>query len=137
MSARPLSASVAALAGLALAYYERSTQANIHHIENPRQGSYVLVTPRNSDAPGAIGAALAKQEIHWCAEVNAFETDSPLSPRSSTIFDLGGRTEVDAQLIHTIAHIALPSKSILFLLITKKCVSNILIFFGSRPLPTP
>ena len=44
-------------------------QATIQHFENPRHGSYVLVTPENGDAPGATGAASALQEINWCAEV--------------------------------------------------------------------
>ena len=57
MSARPVDASVAPLA---LSDDERSPQPNMQHVENPRRGSYVLVTPRNDDA---------QQEIHWCAEL--------------------------------------------------------------------
>ena len=32
-------------------------------------GSYAVVTPENSDAPGATGAVSAQQEFHWSAEV--------------------------------------------------------------------
>ena len=53
VSARPLAASAVSLA---LGYDDRSTQANIQHVENPRRGSYALVTQENSDAPGATGA---------------------------------------------------------------------------------
>ena len=63
MSARPQAASVAPLV---LGYDERSTQANIQRVETPRRGSYVLVTPENSDA---TGAASDQQEMHWSAEV--------------------------------------------------------------------
>ena len=66
MSARRLAASVAPLA---LGYDERLTQANNQHVENPRQGSYVLVTPGNSDAHGATNPASVQTGIHWCAEV--------------------------------------------------------------------
>ena len=64
VSARPLGASVAPLA---LGYVDRST--HIHNVENPRRGNYVLVTPENSDAPGATGAASTQQEAHWSTEV--------------------------------------------------------------------
>ena len=53
MSTRPLATSVASLA---LGYDECSAQANVQHVENPRQGSYVLITPGNSDVPGAVSA---------------------------------------------------------------------------------
>ena len=57
------------VAPLAFGYDGRYTQANIQHVEYPRRGSDVLVTPENSDVPSATGAASAQQEIHWCAEV--------------------------------------------------------------------
>ena len=66
MSARPLASSVAPLA---LGYDERSTQENMQHVEIPRLGCQVVVTPENSDVPGAAGTASAQQEIHWSAEV--------------------------------------------------------------------
>ena len=66
MSARPLAASVMPLA---IGYDERSTPVNIQHVENPRRGSCVLVTPVNSDAYGVTEATSAQQEIHWSAEV--------------------------------------------------------------------
>ena len=68
MSARPLAASVALLA---LGYDERSAQANMQLVENTRRGSYVLITPENSDAPGTSTDASAQHEIHWCAEVKS------------------------------------------------------------------
>ena len=52
-TARPLAVSVAPLA---LAYDERSMQANIQHVEIPRRRSYILVSPGNGDAPGATVA---------------------------------------------------------------------------------
>ncbi len=60
MSARPLAASVAPHA---LGYGE---QVHIQRVENPRRGSYALITPTNSDASDATSA---QQEIYWCAEV--------------------------------------------------------------------
>ena len=66
MSVRPLGASVAPLV---LNYDECSIQANIQHVETPRRGSYVLVTPGSGDAPGATCDASGQQEIHWSAEV--------------------------------------------------------------------
>ena len=56
------------VAPLALGYDIRSPQANVQRVEIPRRGSYIMVTPGNSNAPGATGAALAQQEIHWSAE---------------------------------------------------------------------
>ena len=69
VSARSLAASVAPLAQSAVGYDERSTQANIPHVENPRRGSCDLVTPGICDVPGTTGATLAQQEINWCDEV--------------------------------------------------------------------
>ena len=66
MSARPLAASVASLA---LGYDERSTWANIQHVENPHWGGQVLVTPGYSDAPDGTSAASEQQGIDQCAEV--------------------------------------------------------------------
>ena len=57
------------VAKLELGHDERLTQANIPHVEYPRRGIYVLITPENSDVPSATGTASAQQEIHWCAEV--------------------------------------------------------------------
>ena len=52
----------------ALGYDERLALAHIQHVEKPRCCSYVLVTPGNSDEPGATSAGSAHQEIHWSAE---------------------------------------------------------------------
>ena len=65
--ARPLDSPAASLA---LGYNESSAHAgNIEHVKNQRRGRYVLVTPGNSDAPGATGAASAQQELNWGGEV--------------------------------------------------------------------
>ena len=68
MSARPLAASVQPLA---LGYDERSTQANVRHVENPgrgrtlRAGYPTIATHLAQHAD----AASAQQELHWCVEV--------------------------------------------------------------------
>ena len=36
-----------------------------------RRGSYAVVTPENSDAPGATGAVSTEHKIHWSAAVAA------------------------------------------------------------------
>ena len=54
VSARSLATLVAPLA---LSNDNRSTQASIKHVENPRRGSYTMVTPENSDVPDATAAA--------------------------------------------------------------------------------
>ena len=52
VTARPLAASVA------LGYDERSTQANIQHVENPRRAG---TQRNNSDATGATGDPLVRR----------------------------------------------------------------------------
>ena len=84
MSARPLDASVALLAH---GYDERSTQANIQHIENPRRGSCVLVPSGDRDAPDATGAASVKYETHWCVDVASKMGIMPVATSSSRRID--------------------------------------------------
>ena len=59
MFARPL---VASVAPLELGCDERSTQANIQRVENPHRDCRVVVTPENSNVPGATGAASARHQ---------------------------------------------------------------------------
>ena len=66
---KPLTTLATSVTKHALGYDERSNKANMQHVENHRRGSHVLVTLGNSDASSATGAAYAKLDIHWCAEV--------------------------------------------------------------------
>ena len=102
---------VTMVAPLALGCGKRSTQPHIQHVENPRRGCRVVVTPENSDIPGATGAASAQQDINLYVAVasnmailsvaisSSRRTDrrSPaqlqyntiISQRSTTINDIG------------------------------------------------
>ena len=61
MSAGPLAAPVALRE---LGYDARAGRRQILNMLKPAPDSCVLVTPGNSDAPGATDVASAQQEIH-------------------------------------------------------------------------